>query len=306
MPEYRGTATDFGAFLVRTVGKVGYILGTRGQLCTPALRAQKAREYPDQAAKILAASKWDGMPVADCMGWQEMWENGGDVGEPVTTFRYPDRRTYGDYDLAKSLGLPNGPIATIPKDRPDVPICVGYYGHVGFFYRGKVYQSAGHVSGTIITDLGSAKPLTKAWEYWYESPYLDYGGEAIELKPGDNNANVGSWQLALDEVGYWPPEIKHNTNFGPTTAKCTNDFKRSEGLPEDGIVDETTFARMLDRQRKLADKKGVELKASEAMVATQAEDLNKQRAEIAVLAADRNETVQALRVLAAKADAPLS
>ena len=45
----------------------GYIYGAKGQTCSPAFRNQQAKQYPEQAAKILGeGAKWDGMPVWDC------------------------------------------------------------------------------------------------------------------------------------------------------------------------------------------------------------------------------------------------
>jgi peptidoglycan hydrolase-like protein with peptidoglycan-binding domain len=257
--EYRGSALDFGEFLERTVGRVGYILGTRGELCTPALRMQKAKENPDQAAKILAASKWDGLPVGDCLGWEEMYENGGDVNLPVTVFIYPDRRTFGDYDLAKKLGLPNGPISTLPKDLPDTPIAVGYYGHVGYFYKGEVYQSAGHVSGTIITKLGYVVPGLKPWEYWYQMPYLDYSTEEdVMLKKGDKDPTgvfgpVSAWQQSmLDQgikmIGADGKEYGVDGSFGTATANGTMSFQTKVLVAVTGVVDDITMGKMDEAQ----------------------------------------------------------
>lgn len=249
--EVRGTALDFGGFLERTVGKVGYVIGGRGHLCTSQFIAAMRASYPAQAGKIdQCASKWLGMPVADCLGWCEMFENGGDAGRPVSTFKYPDRRTYQDYSLAKSLGLPNGPIATIPKGLP-YPIAVGYEGHVGYYHKGQVYQSAGHCSGTIITRLDEVISGLSAWVYWYQLPYLAVPEEKTMLKYGQNSPEVRAWQEALVVEGSWAkvptvPLPEPNDNFGPHTQKATNVFKAAQGLPQDGIVDEVTFGRMLN------------------------------------------------------------
>ena len=45
----------------------GYIYGAKGQTCSPAFREQQAKQYPEQASKILnEGAKWDGKPVWDC------------------------------------------------------------------------------------------------------------------------------------------------------------------------------------------------------------------------------------------------
>ncbi len=53
------------------------------------------------------------------MGWEEMYESGGDVGKPVSIFKYPNRTTYTDYEYALQLRVPTGKISTLPKDMPD-------------------------------------------------------------------------------------------------------------------------------------------------------------------------------------------
>jgi hypothetical protein len=254
----RGTAKDFGAFLERTVGRVGYLIGTRGQLCTRALIAQKKLEYPAYANRVDFAVKWLGLPVADCMGWCEMFENGGDAGQPVETFIYPDRRTWADYRTAQELGLPNGPISTVPKDRADQPIAVGYDGHVGYYYKGMVYQSAGHVSGTVVHPLEYVVPGLKPWTYWYYMPYLAYEEDVLMQKgdkdPAGVNGPVTAWQNSLLSLGIKMVnngvEYGADGSFGQATVNGTNTFKAQQGLPQNGIVDEATFGKMLDALRQ--------------------------------------------------------
>lgn len=245
----RGDAVEFGEFLEKTVGHVGYLIGCRGQLCTPELIARMRVAYPGMAAKIdQCAAKWIGRPVADCLGWCEMFEAGSN-GDPISEYQYLNRRTYEDYALAQSAGLPHGPIATIPRDLP-YPIAVGYPGHVGYYWKGIVYQSAGHCTGTVISHLGEVLPGLAPWSYWYQLPYLSIPKKEDLMKQGDNNPRVGSWQLALDAIGLWPAGVAHNNNFGPTTLAITNGFKASVHLPQDGVVDESTWAKMADTLRE--------------------------------------------------------
>lgn len=149
-------------------------------------------------------------------------------------------------------------------------------------------------------------------EPWHIQPIetLGYTGDkaAFRLEEvmqlNDNNPQVGSWQMALDAAGYWPAGVAHNTNFGPTTAKCTNDFKRANGLSEDGVVDATTWAAMTETLRKKAD---VDLHACQALETAQAEQLRKLQADLAdytTLKFEEQKITEALRILAARADAP--
>lgn len=164
--EYRGKASDFGAFLDRNAYKVGYLIGTRGQTCTQSMIDYRlaSDSYEQYWNTIRAyAPQWIGMVVADCMGLYEMFMNGGEWDKPLSSFKYSDVNTGLVYSMAKSEGLLNGLIDTLPKDYP-YPIAIGYTGHVGFFFRGKVYQASGHRYGFEITELASTAH-NKAWQY---------------------------------------------------------------------------------------------------------------------------------------------
>lgn len=45
----------------------GYIMGAKGQTCSPAFRRQQANQYPEWEKNIMGeGAKWDGKPVWDC------------------------------------------------------------------------------------------------------------------------------------------------------------------------------------------------------------------------------------------------
>lgn len=45
----------------------GYIMGAKGQTCSPAFRRQQANQYPEWEKTIMGeGAKWDGKPVWDC------------------------------------------------------------------------------------------------------------------------------------------------------------------------------------------------------------------------------------------------
>lgn len=272
MLEYRKTAAAFGEFLDANVYKVGYLIGTRGERATQAqidarLNSESYRSY---WPKIPYAKKWltggvnDGAWVwADCMGWLEMFWNGGYYNRPLTKsqMQYPDVRTHGVYQLALDERLPNGDIASLPKDCP-YPLAVGYSGHVGFYYKGLVYQSAGHSPGTIKSTLGNTDH-NKPWQYWYMIPYLDYQGwmpgkDTDMLKRGDKGSTVGAWQRSL--LGWNAgalPNYKDDNSFGPETEVWTNKFKASMNMLQDGIVDSETWGVMQDYLRTVCAPDGI-------------------------------------------------
>lgn len=174
---YRARAADFGGFLVSTVGTVKYLIGTRGEIITldkikNVLNNPAYSNYHTNVKKYAYGNV--GKIGADCNGWFEMFLNGGDVNKPLTKWKYPDTTANGVFAEAKKQGLPHGKISTLPRDCP-YPIAVTYSGHVGYFYHGVVFQSAGHSVGTIKTELTDTR-YNKAWQDWYMLPWLDYEG----------------------------------------------------------------------------------------------------------------------------------
>lgn len=244
--EIRGKASDFGAFLDRSVGKVGYLIGTRGHLCTAELIQQKRAVFTGYQTTIdKYAAQWIGKVVADCMGIYEMFMNGGEWDRPLTAWRYGDVSTGSVYSLALSEGLRNGAISTLPKDVP-YPIAVTFPGHVGFYHNGLVYQSSGHAFGLEKTDLTYTGHQSQPWANWYYLPWLDYGGETM-LQKGDKGLSVTYWQKAL--LKWNPaclPKFGADSDFGGETLAATMAFQKAVGLSQSGLVDTLTYSHMLN------------------------------------------------------------
>jgi flagellar biosynthesis chaperone FliJ len=238
---YRASAEGFAYFLDENARiyieggsntRLGYLIGTRGQLCTNSLIAQKRAEYPRYAEKIdLYADQWIGKVVGDCMGVYEIFLNGGNWDKPLMSWKYSDFTTWTAEELVKTEGLPTGPMTNLPRNNP-YPIAVGYPGHVGFFYKSKVYQCSGHHYGLEITELNSTSH-NEEWQYWYMLPWLDYtngGNDMIICKRGDKdsvtgNKNVTSMQtglVKLDPVRY---AMVIDGSYGPTTASVVGKFR---------------------------------------------------------------------------------
>jgi hypothetical protein len=256
--SYRARAADFGGFLDATVRIVKYLIGSHGQICTHSLvnarlNDPRYKNYHDNIRKY--GYKNVGEIVADCLGWLEMFWNGGSATRPLTKWIYPDITTSMILEIVKDLGLPTGPISTLPKNCP-YPLAVCYSGHVGFFYHGKVYQSAGHSVGTIITDLSDTR-YNKPWKTWYMIPYLDYEGwmpgsdqvgeEVTEminiLGKGPEVAEVQKALIALGYQGDMNPALIGSG--GPKTRAALIAFQKHSGISQTGIVDEATQAALL-------------------------------------------------------------
>lgn len=298
-------ARDFGSFLVRTVGHYGYLIGTRGQKCTKELIARSWNNFPTYRTNIEKyANNWlDGNPdngkspeeddrwkVADCMGWFEAFNNGGDIGNPLTTTELVngDVSTGTVYAYAKQIGMPNGPISTLPKDCP-YPIFIGFPGHVAFFHQGKVYQSKGHQAGTVVGSF-----LASTWDFWYVCPYLDYEGwfeggadMATICKRGDKdsvtgNKNVSSMQTGLfklDPVRYNMGTYGIDGSYGPTVAGCVGKFRVDVGVAGSSDIWDTDLNNQLILKLSKLESGGVPQAKYDAVVA----ELKKANAQIATL-----------------------
>ncbi|MDD4096743.1 MAG: peptidoglycan-binding protein [Oscillospiraceae bacterium] len=259
MSIYRARAADFGGFLDYNTGKVKYIIGTRGEICTNTLVT--ARINDPRNAKYVANLKAYGYKsvgnvVADCAGYFEMFLSGGTWQRPLTKWKYPDVSTWGLLAEVKAQGLPAGPISTLPRNCP-YPIAVEYSGHVGWFYKGRVYQSAGHAVGTIITDLTDTK-YNKVWKTWYMIPWLDYEGWV----PGENQdgeevqdminilgkgPEVEAIQLALIDLGFGGDMNPDLIGMGgPKTRAALISFQKDSGIPQTGVVDDATQAAIIE------------------------------------------------------------
>lgn len=258
MSSYRARAADFGGFLDYNTGKVGYIIGSRGEICTNTLVTERINDtrYAKYAANLKSYGyRWVGKVVADCAGYYEMFLSGGSWQKPLVAWKYPDTTANTLYTLAKQFGLPHGPMDTLPIDCP-YPLAVGYPGHVGFYYHRKVYQNAGHKVGTMKTELNDTTH-NKAWQYWYVIPWLDYEGWV----PGDNQKGeedghmidiLGSGpelaiiQQTLIDVGFKGDMNPERLGTGgPRTKAALIAFQKHYGFPETGVVDEATQAGLL-------------------------------------------------------------
>jgi hypothetical protein len=256
--SYRARAADFGGFLDFNTRQVKYIIGTRGEICTNALVTERIND--PRNAKYVANLKAYGYKsvgnvVADCAGYLEMFFSGGTWQKPLHTWKYPDISTWGLLAEVKAQGLPSGPISTLPKNCP-YPWAVGYEGHVGFFYLGKVYQSAGHAVGTIITDLSDTR-YNKFWKTWYMIPWLDYEGwvpggnqtgEEVQdminiLGKGPEVAEIQKALIAIGFQGEMNPTLVGTG--GPKTRAALIAFQKHSGIAQTGVVDEVTQAALI-------------------------------------------------------------
>lgn len=151
-----------------------YWYGTYGKKCTKSLYESKKKQYPShytssRTAKYMSQIE-EGRWCADCIGLGKafVWSNGVFEGDAkYATNGMPDKSADGMYEYAKSKGLANGPISTLPETPG---IAVRMSGHVGYYIgNGYVIEERGFDYGCVKTKLKDRK-----WLNWYELPGVTY------------------------------------------------------------------------------------------------------------------------------------
>jgi len=281
----------------------GYWLGCYGLIATLMLWLQKSTQlgliswYRNNA---FAKALWMGKPVYDCVGLDKAarWiRPDGTIPRDKLT----DLSDQGIYDLAIKLGLPHGPMSTLPLIEG---IALRFPGHFGVLIQvdgvwyGKEARSASR--GVVQYKIGEPRPgTTNQWTEWFYNPFLDYGGDMIICKRGDGSIEnpdqlVLSFQKGLEALGIKMIgddgiEYKPDGSYGGASSNGLETFQKKYGLPVNGdFYDTTSNAVMLlqlaakkdyKAELDLALKKIATLEAQIVSLNTQIASLKKQLAD---------------------------
>lgn len=215
----------------------GYIYGAKGQICTLAFRQQQAKQYPDQADKILTTgAKWDGIPVWDCAQLTRVVAKAGGVS---LVSGATSQWTKTEWDE-------RGTIDTIPADE------------LVFVYR----QSTSNASkmqhtgvalgdGTCVHARGTAygvvhqKMTDYAWTHWARPRWGEAENDPTPtIKRGSKGEAVKKLQALLMSHGYTLPRYGADGDFGNETENAVMVFQQAQGLTADGIVGKQTWAAL--------------------------------------------------------------
>lgn len=226
--------TDFALSLVG----LGYIYGAQGQICTPAFRAQQAKQYPEQYKNIMiVGAKWDGMAVWECAQLtQEVASVGGVKLVSGATSQWKET------DWAEK-----GEIDTLPIDR------------VAFLYRESTSDEnvMSHTGvylgdGTVVDARGASKGVRNdkiseyPWTHWAIPAWGEVKPKSTRptLRRGNNGETVKEMQELLlkhgHDLGKWGADGK----FGDATETAVRLFQSINGLYVDGIVGVKTWAAL--------------------------------------------------------------
>lgn len=247
-----------------------YWYGTYYLKCTEELLQKKKRQYPDHyTSGRMARYRQDiaaGQICGDCVNGAikgAIWSELGKRKPVYGSHGCPDTNADGMFEKCKKMGMPWGPIDTIP-DKPGV--AVRFAGHVGVYVGGgEVVEWRGFAYGCVRTKLKARK-----WLHWYELPWTEYTGEVqagVVEKPtaeagtlgarllmrGVRGEDVRLLQETLNGMGYDCGEA--DGVFGANTEKGVREYQMQNDLVGDGKYGPKTHEALM---RDVAEKSAQE------------------------------------------------
>lgn len=220
-----------------------------GQTADADLLAYKRKQFPEQ----YPPKKWTeesftsqfGKRAYDCSGLIK-----GYMFETGSGQKYDSK-----YDVSANgmiaLCAEQGDYASIPNV---AGLIVWKSGHVGV-YLGKIngkhtcIESKGHKYGVVQT-------TDTKWQKWGKLPWITYEEEKKtcsvdlpELRCGMNGVNVQRAQyifVGLEFKDQYGELLKADGDFGERTEYCVRQFQKLLGLPNTGIIDKSTWKKLLD------------------------------------------------------------
>ena len=246
------TNEHFAAFCLKMVGQP-YWYGTTGNRATESLLKRKTMQYPSHYPSSRTAKYRKDIEnksiVCDCIGGAKAyaWTGGGEgllkalaSGESFIS-KYgangcPDKSANGMFSYAKTKGMPNGAMKTLP----DLPgIALWKDGHVGYTVgNGKLVEWRSFSYGCVETKISQ-----RSFQSWYYLPFLDYGeNQSVvrELRRGMTGADVREMQKKLIAAGYPLANYGADGDFGRETEEAVRNFQADNGLKSDGVYGEAT------------------------------------------------------------------
>jgi len=260
------------AFVRDKIG-CGYVYGSTGELITEAFLQAKARQYPAQytAGYLQASRKWIGKIAYDCSGL---------IRKATSTSTNANGYYLKATEKGKAITRPEIPGVLVFQARRD-----GTMYHVGVYAgNGKVIEARGVNYGVVETE-------GRGWSHWAKCHAVDYTAKEAEdvIKLGDkNNGIVRSWQEALIKLGFSVGSKGADDWFGDKTEQGTKDFQARYSLPQTGVVDAATAAKMMDALRLIPNVDVGPYNEKIAQLSKQVEDLardaNEYKADLTTLA----------------------
>lgn len=236
----------------------GYIWGTAGILWTAARQAQLEKTTDsDRESGRKYGKKWIGHTVADCSGLF-LWafkQLGGSIYHGSNTIWNSYCSAKGELikgrrDDGKEL-KPGTAIFTHNKTKNN-------RGHIGLYIGdGWVIEASGTINGVIKSRITISK-----WVEWGELRGVNYETGPADMitdpeenmtygtiRRGDKGPVVKYAQQLLMKAGYDLPRFGADGQYGAETVAAVKAFQKKNGLSQDGIIGQRTWAKLLDSKQ---------------------------------------------------------
>ena len=269
-----------------------YWYGTYGNQCTMKKYESKKKQYPEHYGSSRKSGYMKdiekGRRCADCVGMIKsfFWTGGKyDTDPKYGTNNCPDKSANGMIAICKKTGK--------IKDIPDIPgLVVWKSGHIG------VYVGGGYTVEMRGFDYDCQRRKVKdgPWTKWGMLPdsMISYDDKPQpepepvgdrDLKNGDEGPDVKQLQENLIELGFDCGPYGADGEFGDCTEMAVEAFQRAYGLPETGVYDAATRAKMdevLDEQDEPAEEpRWVEIVGGDCYVRTAPNKTNSKKLGVA-------------------------
>lgn len=285
---------DYCEEIYRNKDHWAYWYGTYGNQCTQKKYESKKKQYPDHygssRTKGYMKDIEQGRRCADCVGMIKsfFWTGGKyDTDPKYGTNHCPDKSANGMIAICKKTG----PISTIP----DIPgLVVWKSGHIG------VYVGGGYTVEMKGFDYDCKRNKVKdgPWTKWGMLPdsMISYDDQPApkpepepigdrDLKNGDEGADVKQLQENLISLGFDCGRWGADGEFGDCTEMAVEAFQRAHKLPETGVYDADTRAKMEkmldDHDEPVEEPRWVEIYGGDCYIRTAPNKTNSKKLGVA-------------------------
>lgn len=208
------TAGALCAYARAKVG-MGYLYGAAGEICTPAVRRQRAEQYEDYAQLLLGpCERWDGLEVFDCAGLLEGFLSASEG-------LFPKEWRTNVEGAAARWCMESGPIETMPHEAGILLFQAddaGRFTHMGVYVgSGRCVHARGHLYGVVEDE------MPYLWTHWGRASWLVYDQPAEAAEPFVPWLGAGSRARVTTRDGkslrVYAHPIENGKNFTGITIK---------------------------------------------------------------------------------------